>query len=165
MRGGNAIKIRRKVKPESYRHPNIQGAWDYLASQCLNWIIAEDLLNKLNLRQSDATLQSYNSIHSDSKYSGRIGSSCPALPKSDAILMQRYIPILSESQFRDSIGLCDRSQLLTAAKRKNPDSPCRCMMNRENNLSKYVSCVTRLFSASGVSELLSEVVLSYIEQL
>ena len=77
-------------------------------------------LSCLAVPQSDATLQSYNSIHSESKYSGRIGSSCQALPQSDAILMQRYIPILSESKFRGSIGLHDRSQPFIAAKRKLP---------------------------------------------
>lgn len=87
-------------------------------------------LSCLAVPQSDAMLQSYNSIHSESKFSGSIGSSCPALPKSDAILMQRYIPIHSESQFRDGIGLRDRSQPLIAAKRKTPDSPCRSMMSR-----------------------------------
>ena len=87
-------------------------------------------LSCLAVPQSDATLQSYNSIHSESKFSGRIGTSCPALPKSDAVLMQRYIPITPKSKFRDSIGLRDRSQPLIAAKRKKTDSPCRSMMSR-----------------------------------
>lgn len=77
-------------------------------------------LSCLAVPQSDATLQSYNSIHSESKYSGSIGLSYPALPKSDEVLMQRYIPILSESKCSDGIGLRDRSRPLIAAKRKIP---------------------------------------------
>ncbi|WP_303642615.1 hypothetical protein [uncultured Bacteroides sp.] len=77
-------------------------------------------LSCLAVPQSDATLQSCNSINSESKFSGSIGPSCPALPKSDAVLIQRYIPITAKSKFRDSVGLRDRSQPLIAAKRKIP---------------------------------------------
>jgi len=35
VRGGEAIKIHRKVKLASFHYPNLKGAWDYLASQCL----------------------------------------------------------------------------------------------------------------------------------
>lgn len=77
-------------------------------------------LSCLAVPQSDATLQSYNSIHSESKFSGSFGSSCPTLPKSDAVLEQRYITIHPAPKFRDGIGLRDRSQPLIAAKRKIP---------------------------------------------
>lgn len=52
--------------------------------------------------------QSYNSIHSESKFSGGLGLSCPALPKSDAVLEQ-----------------------------KNPDSPCRSTMSLEMSLRHF----------------------------
>lgn len=77
-------------------------------------------LSCLAVPQSDVALQSYNSIHSESKFSGSIGSLCPALPKSDAVLIQKYIPITPKSKFCDSIGLRVRSQPLIAAKRKIP---------------------------------------------
>ncbi len=77
-------------------------------------------LSCLAVPQSDATLQSYNSIHSESKFSGSIGSLCSALPKSDAILIQRYNALHSESKCSDGIELRDRTQPLIAAKRKIP---------------------------------------------
>lgn len=49
-----------------------------------------------------------------------MGLSCLAVPQSDAVLMQIYIFIHSESKFRHDMGVRDRSQPLIAAKRKIP---------------------------------------------
>lgn len=116
-------------------------------------------LSCLAVPQSDAMLQSYNSIHSESKFLGHIVSPCPELPKSDAFLEQRYIPIHPAPKFRDSIGLRDRSQPLIAAKRKNPDSPCRSMMIREYSLIKLCQRVDTIIPPIAVFSLLDILVL------